>query len=78
MAPRLVIAAALFLTLAACRSTPYETSGSSYPPAPAYGSPAAEQKAIQGCASGQQADFLHQDRPGGSDYDPARCRRLGY
>lgn len=36
------------------------------------------ERAEQGCASGEQADMLHQNRPGGTDYSPARCRMQGY
>ncbi len=32
----------------------------------------------EGCASGQQADVLHQNRPGGSDYSMLRCHIKGY
>lgn len=35
------------------------------------------ERAIQGCASGKTADFLHQDRPGGSDYSATRCSSEG-
>ena len=34
--------------------------------------------AQEGCASGQQADVLHQNRPGGSDYSALRCHTKGY
>ncbi|MGH7087774.1 MAG: hypothetical protein ACREFQ_02635 [Stellaceae bacterium] len=36
------------------------------------------ERAEQGCASGQTADMLHQNRPGGSDYSRARCGAAGY
>jgi hypothetical protein len=42
------------------------------------GSTTTRQRAVEGCASGQTADFLHQNRPGGSDFNPARCRNEGY
>jgi hypothetical protein len=32
----------------------------------------------EGCASGQRADVLHQNRPGGSDYSTIRCHTQGY
>jgi hypothetical protein len=44
---------------------------------PSYGATPREQ-ALQGCASGQGADFLHANRPGGTDYNPARCHYEGY
>ena len=72
-----LIPCAATLALAACESrAPYY--GTSTAPPPAYRSPGAAQNAYQGCASGQAADLLHQNRPGGSDYDPSRCREEGY
>jgi hypothetical protein len=35
-------------------------------------------RAVQGCASGQAADLLHQNRPGGSDFNAMRCSAEGY
>jgi hypothetical protein len=32
----------------------------------------------EGCAGGERADVLHQNRPGGSDYSALRCRTRGY
>lgn len=66
------------LALAACRERLIETSGSSDHPASAFASPQVEGQAARGCGSGQPADFLHQNRPGGSDYDPLRCSQQGY
>ncbi len=66
------------LVVAACQTQPYAISGTSYPPPPPYGSPAAEYDAERGCASGLPADPLHQNRPGGSDFNPLRCREVGY
>jgi hypothetical protein len=43
-----------------------------------YGSSAAPADAGNGCAGGQQADPLHQNRPGGSDYSAWRCHTKGY
>jgi hypothetical protein len=42
------------------------------------GADTAAARAARGCASGQPADFLHQNRPGGSDYDARRCSGIGY
>jgi hypothetical protein len=75
---RLLMIIGAALILAACKEAPIETSGSSDHPAPAYASPLVEQEAEQGCGSGRPADFLHQNRPGGSDYDALRCSRQGY
>ena len=41
-----------------------------------YGSSASE--VGNGCAGGQPADPLHQNRPGGSDYSTWRCHTKGY
>jgi hypothetical protein len=32
----------------------------------------------EGCGSGERADVLHQNRPGGSDYSAIRCGVKGY
>jgi hypothetical protein len=85
-----IIAAASLLALAACdqyRTDGYGTSsygGPSYrAPAPAYGygAPAPSygygSSAAEDCASAP-ADVLHQNRPGGTDFNPRRCRDLGY
>lgn len=32
----------------------------------------------EGCAGGQEATPLHQNRPGGSDYSTFRCHTKGY
>jgi hypothetical protein len=83
---RLAITAAMLLALAACQdrtttAPPATTSsGSSIlsNEPPSYGAVTPRERALQGCAGGQTADILHQNRPGGSDYDPARCRTQGY
>lgn len=75
---RLLVILGAALAPAACQEAPIETSGSSDHPAPAFASPQVEEEAAQGCGSGQPADFLHQNRPGGSDYNPLRCRQKGY
>lgn len=59
------LAAALLLTLAACSDA-----------APADAPP--ETRALQGCASGRTATFLHQNFPGGSDFNATRCAGEGY
>ena len=38
----------------------------------------APERAVQGCASGEPAGFLHQNRPGGTDFDATRCSADGY
>ncbi len=45
---------------------------------PNYGANTPQDRAAQGCASGQSADLLHQNRPGGSDYSAMRCGTQGY
>lgn len=83
---KIVIAAAMLLTLAACqnrtdRAEPATTgSGSSIlsNQPPSYGANTPTERRLEGCASGQSADILHQNRPGGSDYNAARCRVQGY
>lgn len=72
---RFLVLGGVLVALAACESGPF--SGSSTEPA-AYGSPAAAESAYEGCASGERADLLHQNRPGGSDYNSVRCRSEGY
>ena len=77
MTPRFLAIGALLL-LAACHRTPAIASGSSGLREPHFASPQAEQNAAQGCASGEAANLLHQNRAGGRDYDAARCRTQGY
>jgi hypothetical protein len=77
MTPRFLAIPAL-LVLAACHHTPAIASGSSGERQPHFASPQAEQNAESGCASGQAADLLHQNRAGGRDYDVARCKSQGY
>ena len=43
-----------------------------------YGSSAAPGGYGEGCAGGQEATPLHQNRPGGSDYSTLRCHTKGY
>jgi hypothetical protein len=84
MVSRLLIVTATLLALAACQR-PYDpytgrantgygnpTYGSAY----GYGNSAAP--VGEGCAGGQPADPLHQNRPGGSDYSTWRCHTRGY
>lgn len=67
--PKIAAIAGVALLLAAC------TEG---PNGPAlYASPSAAASAQGGCGSGQQADLLHQNRPGGSDYSFTRCHLEG-
>jgi hypothetical protein len=42
-----------------------------------YGNSAAPGGYGEGCAGGQPADPLHQNRPGGSDYSTWRCHTKG-
>ena len=75
MVRRYLILGGTILALAACQNgsngglfgRSANTSG--------YGSSTTAQ---EGCASGQQADVLHQNRPGGSDYSALRCHTKGY
>ncbi len=72
MVRRCMILGGVLLALAACQngSGPFgSTSSSGY----AYST-----TPQQGCASGQRADVLHQNRPGGSDYSALRCHAEGY
>lgn len=69
---RSVCAAPALLLLAGC----YGTNAGPAPPAEGGGS--AQARAAQGCASGQAADFLHQNRPGGTDFNAMRCSAEGY
>ena len=82
---KIVIAVAMLLALAACqsrtdRAEPGADSGSSIlsNQPPSYGANTPTERRLEGCASGQSADILHQNRPGGSDYSAARCRAQGY
>jgi hypothetical protein len=43
-----------------------------------YGNSAAPGGYGEGCAGGQEATPLHQNRPGGSDYSTWRCHTKGY
>jgi hypothetical protein len=73
----LMIGAAV-LALAGCESRPYDPYTGARNDGYGYGSSAAPQGTGDGCAGGQQADPLHQNRPGGSDYSRLRCRTRGY
>ena len=83
---KIVIAVAMLLALAACQSRTDRAepvaagSGSSIlsNQPPNYGATTPTERALEGCGSGQSADILHQNRPGGSDYSAARCRGQGY
>jgi hypothetical protein len=95
--PRIMLAAAALLALAACDQYRADGYGSSTYPgyaAPSYsrpaygygtygettryGDPVVRDRQLEGCASGAPADVLHQNRPGGTDYNPARCGAVGY
>jgi hypothetical protein len=82
MLSKVLIVAVALTALAACQR-PYDPytgganpgySNSSY----GYGSSTAPQGYGEGCAGGQQATLLHQNRPGGSDYSTWRCHTKGY
>ncbi len=78
MVRRCMVLGGVLLALAACQNSgPYGRGG------PFSGSTNSSGYAYsttpqQGCASGQQADLLHQNRPGGSDYSALRCHTEGY
>jgi hypothetical protein len=61
-----IACAALLLALAACGMLPQ-----SRPETP-------EARALQGCASGRTASLLHENFPGGTDFDARRCAGEGY
>lgn len=80
MVRRYLILGGTILALAACQngSGPLGNGGlfsGSSNNTSGYGSSTTAQ---EGCASGQQADVLHQNRPGGSDYSMVRCHTKGY
>ncbi|HWG79832.1 MAG TPA: hypothetical protein VN681_08665 [Stellaceae bacterium] len=84
MVSRVLIVTAGLLALAACQR-PYDpytgraNTGYSNPSyGSGYGSSAAPGGYGEGCAGGQQATLLHQNRPGGSDYSTIRCHTKGY
>jgi hypothetical protein len=60
------------------RAPAYGYSDRYYGETSRYGAPAVDARAAEGCGSGAPADVLHQNRPGGTDFNPARCRELGY
>ena len=82
--PKIALAAASFLALAACDGMIGDAAPggnasdwlSNEPPS--YGAATPEQRALAGCASGRTADLLHQNRPGGSDFSATRCSADGY
>jgi hypothetical protein len=90
MVSRVLIMTAAVVALAACQRPydPYtgrantgyanpsygDSSGYGY----GYGNSAPAREVGDGCAGGQQADPLHQNRPGGSDYSAWRCHTKGY
>jgi hypothetical protein len=61
-----IACAVLLLALAACGLLP-----DSNPATP-------EARALQGCASGRTASFLHENFPGGTDFNAVRCAGQGY
>jgi hypothetical protein len=67
--PKIAAIAGVALLLAAC------TEGPNGPGV--YASPSAAASAQEDCGSGQQADLLHQNRRGGSDYSFTRCHLQG-
>ena len=92
MISRVLIVTAAVAALAACerpydpytgRANPgYGNSSYANPSyaSPNYGSGYGNSAAPggEGCAGGQSADPLHQNRPGGSDYSTWRCHTKGY
>jgi hypothetical protein len=76
---RLLVVAGMTLALAACQQGSSNGGLSSlFNSSPASAGNSAGASAAEGCRSGQQADFLHQNRPGGSDYSALRCGVRGY
>lgn len=61
-----IACAVLVLALAACGLLP-----ESRPEAPAT-------RALEGCASGRTGSFLHENFPGGTDFNATRCAGEGY
>jgi hypothetical protein len=94
MISRVLIVTAGLLTLAACerpydpvtgRANPGYGNSSYNNPSYAnpnygsgYGNSAAPGGYGEGCAGGQEATPLHQNRPGGSDHSTIRCHTKGY
>jgi hypothetical protein len=77
MLSRVLMIGAMVLALAACER-PYDPYTGARNNGYGYGNSAAPQETGEGCAGGQQADPLHQNRPGGSDYSRLRCGTRGY
>lgn len=84
MVSRVLIMTAAVVALAACQR-PYDpysgraNTGYANPSyGSGYGSSAAPEGVGEGCAGGQSASVLHQNRPGGSDYSTIRCHTKGY
>jgi hypothetical protein len=76
---RVLAIVGITLALAACQQGRSNGGLSSlFDGSPASAGNSAGAGAAQGCASGQQADVLHQNRPGGSDYSALRCGTRGY
>jgi len=82
MVSRVLIVTAGLLALAACQRPydPYTGRSNYHNPSygSGYGSSAAPGGYGEGCAGGQEATLLHQNRPGGSDYSTIRCHTKGY
>lgn len=89
MFSRVLIVATTLVALAACER-PYDPYtgranpgyGRSSYANPSYGEGSGSSVAPggygEGCAGGQEATPLHQNRPGGSDYSTFRCHTKGY
>jgi hypothetical protein len=86
MTRNLVVLTGVMLALAGCAEPDYTPaySGSSTPPvyaapaAPVYGNPVYGNRVVVPECAARPADPLHQNRIGGSDYNPERCRETGY
>jgi hypothetical protein len=70
---KILAIATLALMLAACQQGQSGGLGSMFGGSSYQGASSAE-----GCGSGERADVLHQNRPGGSDYSAIRCGVKGY
>lgn len=69
---RIALAAAVLAVLGACSQFMPSSNEPATAPAGSNGT------AASGCGSGEPATFLHQNRPGGSDYSAVRCSEEGY
>jgi hypothetical protein len=70
---KVLLVASAVLMLAACQQGQSGGLGSMFSGSSTQGTSASD-----GCGSGQRADVLHQNRPGGSDYSAVRCGLKGY